>query len=350
MNSEKSSNWTRGQQGVLGIFIMAVISTLILFANQDNDPPIDQTLRVILAIPALLFIAPPGWAILGYIAQKLNDQPVNELSHLEQPTSRIIQEFDVDEIKPDHNDGLFLSSDDISDVALDTSKSFSTSIDEFDNLEVNLFHELDDAVFSSLEFAKKVANSYQWKCQVCQLSIRKDGDWLFYSSNLQRLVVEHIVPISLGGKNTFANAQPRHWKCLSPRERDELRKVTSNSFEINVRQTPKTSISRTINQSSWPKPTRKKSANVEYKPTERPGNWSSPHTIVNQLMKNLDTARISDDQRELAREFLMAQHVNDLMKACQRGHRMTLENTYFSRPADGYIQRQCRACRRLNRS
>lgn len=349
MSSDESSSWTRGQQGVFWIFIVAVFGLVILVSNQDNEPPIDATLRWILTAPALLFIAPPGWVVLGFIAQKLNDQDRKPLMTGDDSgglTNQLTEENASQAVSTmDHLESLV---DNKSDDSAFAEMKPENPLDNFVSL-LKPYDEVSEEVFLSLEFAKRVARSYQWRCQRCHSLIQKDADWKFFSSNLQRLVIEKIIPTYSGGKNTLANAQPRHGQCLSLSEREELRKATSNSFKQHTTPPPKVSPRPMRSQPSWSESIKRKSEKIDYETVERPGDWSSPHTVINQLMKSLDSARISDIQRERAREFLAAEHVNDLMKTCQRGHRMSLENTYFSPPENGYIQRQCRACRRLSR-
>lgn len=347
MSSDESSGWTRGQQGVFWIFVVAVFGLVILVSNQDNEPPIDATLRWILAAPAFLFIAPPGWVVLGFIAQKLNEQSNEPLIAADNPDESISPLTEENVSLPvsaiDHLESLIDNKSEDSSFA---EMKPETSLDNTVSL-LKPYDEVSEEVFLSLEFAKRVAGSYQWRCQRCYSLIQKDADWKFFSSNLQRLVIERIIPTYSGGKNTLANAQPRHGQCLSLSEREELRKATSNSFKQHTTPPPKVSPRPMRSQPSRSESIKRKSEKIDYETIERPGDWSSPHIIINQLMKSLDSARISDTQRERAREFLTAEHVNDLMKTCQRGHRMSLENTYFSPPENGYIQRQCRACRRL---
>ncbi|MCV7004617.1 HNH endonuclease [Mycobacterium gordonae] len=48
-----------------------------------------------------------------------------------------------------------------------------------------------------------------WKCGIC----RKKIDKRLQHPHPMSAVVDHVVPIKLGGPNTYVNVQAAHWKC-----------------------------------------------------------------------------------------------------------------------------------------
>jgi hypothetical protein len=350
MSSNQNDGWTRGQIGIFWIFIYAVIGASIVIANQDSEPQLDQTLKILLLGPSILFIAPPGWAILAWIASKLNNSSKASVEHFQQHSDS--SGSDCEEVTPVLSSLSKTNAEKTKSVEVVFAESLTKDlVEKYQTILMNAQRDSDevsDEIFGSYEFAKKVADKFNWKCQKCLFQI-EDGDWRFNSSNIQRLIIQHIVAPEIGGKNSVKNARPIHARCLSePSGQPKHSSAQSYSTTLSsFRSNPSAHIPSSNNNRSSGFSTSKPRA--IYEVSDRLGDWISPHRVINQLMKELNKARISETQKERAREFLMADHVNDLMQTCQRGHRMSLENTYFSRPADGYIQRQCRACRRLSR-
>ena len=332
-----------GTAFVLIMLGWAVVGASIVLANQDSPENLDQAARIFLVWPAFLFILPPGWAVLAYISQKLNENYSSETT------------ANVETMRPP-----LLTSEEAQGATREISKDDNQSSE----INVEVFGEatdaLDDEDFEeevwSIESEKAVAESFNWKCQRCFQRISSE-DWLFNSSNLQRLVTEHIVPISEGGLNKLSNLRPVHAKCLQINL--NLPPVTRSDWKWNDEVLIRTS-SQTFSMPS-PKPIIRssQSAASRYRSnssrsrtksvSERLGDWRRPRSVISQLNRQLERAKISETQRERAREFIEAHHENELLKTCQRGHAMSLENTYFSPPKDGFIQRQCRQCRRDNR-
>lgn len=332
-----------GKAFVLIMLGWAVLGTSIVLANQDTPENLDQAARILLGWPIFLFITPPGWAVLAYVSQKLNEKSsIDDITKIKltNPTTEVA-DFSYTEPESSLNTANRLD--------LSSEKPVEILSDDFLSLE-----EDDDEEFIwSIESEKVIAEFFNWKCQRCFQRISSE-DWLFNSSNLQRLVTEHIVPISDGGLNKLSNLRPVHAKCLQINL--NLPPVTRSDWKWNDEVLNRTA-SQTFSKPS-PKPAirssrssisgyRSSSSSSRTKSvSERLGDWRRPGSVISQLSRQLERAKISDTQRERAREFIEAHHENELLKTCQRGHAMSLENTYFSPPKDGFIQRQCRQCRR----
>lgn len=338
MSANPKADMKPGKAFVLIMLGWAVVGTSIVLSNQDSPENLDQTARIFLMWPIFLFIAPPGWAILAYVSQKLNENYSVEST------------ANVETMRPQLS---------IFEATQEASPEIPDDFDQYAENNLEIFGEDSDAledeeeVIWTIESQKFVAESFNWKCQRCFQRISSE-DWLFNSSSLQRLVTEHIIPISDGGLNKLSNLRPVHAKCLQmninlpPVTRNDwkwhdevLNRTSSQTFSIP---SPKPAIRSYRSSTSGSRSTSSSSRTKSV--SERLGDWRRPDSVISQLSRQLERAKISDTQRERAREFIETHHENELLKTCQRGHAMSLENTYFSPPKDGFIQRQCRQCRR----
>jgi|688.fasta_scaffold34701_4 hypothetical protein len=347
MPSEPGQTMKPGTAFVLIMLGWAVLGASIVLTNQDSPENLDQATRIFLIWPVFLFVAPPGWALLAYVSQKLNEnsssgisidnaalrQPTNEFNLVGNPQESPSEQFDR-ENQPS------VQSHKITD-------EMSPALDDNGVQEEDIW---------SAESEKVVAESYGWRCQRCFQRISSE-DWLFNSSNLQRLVLEHIIPVTNGGSNNLTNMRPVHAKCAQTNI--NLPSVARGDWNWNEE------VSRPYSNQTWTRPPSKPvvkssepsgsrsprgNSSSKRKPiSERLGDWRRPESVLSQLARQLDRAKISDIQRKRAREFIEAHHENELLRTCQRGHAMSLENTYFSPPKEGFIQRQCRQCRRDNK-
>jgi hypothetical protein len=194
---------------------------------------------------------------------------------------------------------------------------------------------------------RSLADQFRWICQLCLQSI-PDLGWNHKSLNPKRLSIDYMMPLSHGGSARLSNLQPVHAACNSAKNG---RFITNEQFRTWKSQhegwVPPDAPNRQIIWHGYsPSVHRPPTPHLGNDPEPRGGEWSKGRSVVNRLQRQLARAKLSEQQRERALRFLAAEHPFDLMDSCQRGHRLTLENTYF-REEEGTIGRECRVCRRM---
>jgi 5-methylcytosine-specific restriction endonuclease McrA len=68
----------------------------------------------------------------------------------------------------------------------------------------------------------ELADKSQWMCALCNQVIDKNNKHYRHNTNLQGPSIDHIIPISKGGKHTWDNVQLAHLICNSLRGNKEL--------------------------------------------------------------------------------------------------------------------------------
>ena len=68
----------------------------------------------------------------------------------------------------------------------------------------------------------ELADKSQWICALCNKVIDKNNKHYRHNTNLQGPSIDHIVPISKGGKHTWDNVQLAHLICNSLRGNKDL--------------------------------------------------------------------------------------------------------------------------------
>jgi hypothetical protein len=351
-NDQVNSNSGWGKSVIWVLLLWAVLGGLIAYNNQDE---FEQSVGLFLVWPIFLFITPPGWMILAVLSRQGQPSPTEIHFANEQKTESLNEERDISEESPLLTTSLTrdgLTSDSLfTNQYLDTSKSIDSINNPFD-LPIDNSSERANSN-SDVEQAsrRELASRFGWICQLCREPIIDLG-WTNQRHNPQGLAVDLIVPMGHGGSFELSNLQPVHASCKWAKggrlvsnhhfhREIVIKKLTS---ELTERQPKK---AQTYSPLPVPKtPTTKYEWFEKVYPEPRLGEWVSPHRVINSLLKELQRSSLSPEQEERARDFLMAEHNQDLMKNCQRGHALTLENTYFTLPADGGIQRQCRECGR----
>lgn len=324
--------------------------------------------------PVFLFITPPGWAILALFAKKYSRQsiivesknlPSQSASTIPSATPSVscqvdddIQGIDIDQLLSDEDSSIVTNS------ALEDYQAWLNGLNAYeqdqDKSEINepqpkASEDLEPSLNSELDFnwivAQDVAIQANWKCPQCLHTLPNDFA-LFNSEAKHRFILVPKSPISASSTNGLPDLKAVHFSCTAYMDWEK------------ACQSPKTTSFQAPSPLPWSPPTTStvKNSGTQYSSNPRnatpairrsrkgldprPGVWAKPNAVINAHLKRIDKARMSDEQRERAREFLYANHELDLMKKCQRGHTLTLENTYFRIEDGGRIGRQCRQCRR----
>lgn len=192
---------------------------------------------------------------------------------------------------------------------------------------------------------RQLASRFGWICQLCLERI-PDFGWDYQNPHPRRLSIDHIIPVSHGGRDDLSNLQPTHAQCNTEKG---SRLISNNEFrqwkmerdqQARIASISRPSSSDSSSSRPWRGFERAKSRPL------RPGKWSPGDDVISDLNDDFDEANLSDEQRRRALDFLRADHPYPLMEKCQRGHLFTLENTYFSYDDEMRVGRQCRECRR----
>jgi hypothetical protein len=325
---------------------------MMIVLSLDESSDVSVGAKVAMGWPAFLFIAPPGWAILMWIwswtfkstvsespttPTQDNSSPANGVENVlseATPTVSSLTSVPVPSTLAPASSPT--TSRDMGDFGASRPQTFTHTSKGSDSGPSN--RSRPGASFDGFmdqASRRNLANRYGWICQLCLERI-PDVGWDYEYPDPRRLSIDHIVPISQGGSDNLGNLQPVHAACNSAKGG---RNITNAEFRRQ----------RSLrNASTSPRPTSGVSSRSTSLPDKEPraGDWRDAEAVVRQLSSEVDRAAITPEQKARAREFLRANHPHELQKYCQRGHAFTLENTYFRVMEDGFVGRQCRACKR----